>query len=176
MSGSEGGGIEPNRCFLPLYLLSNYAVGAARRSGRRCEGPRQVAVTVGGLTRPEGSAQASAGSLRITGNKTPALPLEQQRNIAAFEMSLFPAQSNFGNSHRTISKGRCKPSKDPTQPRGGEKDWTLLCALSITRGVGVSFFLRSRSLHTNALLAASGTGRRFSGAFWTRRVCWSHGA
>jgi hypothetical protein len=40
-------------------LISDNAAGAAGRSGRRREGPPQVAMTVGGPTRTEGSAQAA---------------------------------------------------------------------------------------------------------------------
>ncbi len=49
------------------------------------------------------------------------MPFDQQRNIAAFEMSLYLV-IHFGNSHRTISKGRCKPAEDPSRPKGGEAD------------------------------------------------------
>src|SRR5215475_8684778 len=40
MSGSEGGGIEPNRCFLPLYLhdeISNVWWRKSRRRGSRTD-------------------------------------------------------------------------------------------------------------------------------------------
>jgi hypothetical protein len=100
-------------------------------------------------------------------NNAPVPPLERQRNVAAFEMSLCCA-IHFGNSCLTISKWCSKPAGEPSRPKEGDADWTPLCTLSKRRCLVQTGPIGP--LHANAHLAASGTGgSNFVGAFGTRR-------